>query len=43
MFYKGIERLKFVDVNVCEIEEDDSNKFNLIIVLGVECIKIFLR
>ena len=42
-FYKGPERPKFVDVKVCETEEDDSNKFNLITASGVERTKNNLR
>jgi len=42
-FYKGPERPKFVDVNVCETEEDDSNKLNLITASGVERTKNYLR
>ena len=42
-FYKGPERPKFVDVNVCETEEDDSNKLNLITASGVERTKNSLR
>ena len=42
-FYKGPERPKFVDVNVCETEEDDSNKLNLITASGVERTKNCLR
>ena len=42
-FYKGPERPKFVDVNVCETEEDDSSKLNLITASGVERTKNSLR
>lgn len=42
-FYKGTEKPKFVDVKVCETEEDDSNKLNLITASGVERTKISLR
>ena len=42
-FYRGPERPKFVDVNVCETEEDDSNKLNLITASGVERTKNSLR
>ena len=42
-FYKGPERPKFVDVNVCETEEGQSNKLNLITASGVERTKNSLR
>ena len=43
-FYKGPERPKFVDVNVCETEEpDDNNKLNLITASGVVRTKNSLR
>lgn len=40
LFYKSEDKLKFVDVNVCEINEGEKNK---IIVFGVEWIIIVLR
>jgi len=42
-FYKGPEKPKFVDVNVCETEEGESNKLNLITASGVERTKNCLR
>ena len=42
-FYKSPERPKFVDVNVCETEEGENNKFNLITASGVERTKNSLR
>ncbi|KAL9968560.1 hypothetical protein ACROYT_G020668 [Oculina patagonica] len=42
-FYKSPERPKFVDVNVCETEEDENNKLNLITASGVERTKNSLR
>ena len=42
-FYKSPEKPKFVDVNVCETEEGESNKLNLITASGVERTKNRLR
>lgn len=42
-FYKNPERPKFVDVNVCEAEEGENNKHNLITASGVERTKNYLR
>lgn len=42
-FYKSPERPKFVDVNVCETEERENNKLNLITASGVERTKNSLR